>query len=165
MTDTLTIPERSRLMAKIKSKNTGPERIVRSLLHRAGRRFRIHVRALPGTPDIVLPGSRVVVFIHGCFWHRHAGCKGASTPKTHKKFWTEKFARNIANDRKHRRRLRRLGWRVVTIWECQFRHPEKALARIEKVLPARMHTAYAPLPEPAPLPRAAEPPARYGRRR
>ena len=165
MTDTLTIPERSRLLAKIKSKNTGPERIVRSLLHRAGRRFRIHVRALPGTPDIVLPGSRVVVFIHGCFWHRHAGCKGASTPKTHKKFWTEKFARNIANDRKHRRRLRRLGWRVVTIWECQLRHPEKALARIEKVLPARMHTAYAPLPESAPLPLAAEPPARYGRRR
>ena len=69
-------------MAKIKGKNTGPERAVRSLLHRAGRRFRIHVRALPGTPDIVLPGSRVVVFIHGCFWHRHAGCKGASTPKT-----------------------------------------------------------------------------------
>ena len=101
MTDTLTIAERSQLMAKIKGKNTGPELAVRSLLHRAGHRFRIHVRALPGTPDIVLPRHRTIVFVHGCFWHRHQGCKIATTPQTHRKFWADKFARNMANDRKH----------------------------------------------------------------
>jgi DNA mismatch endonuclease, patch repair protein len=134
MADTLTPSERSLLMSKIRSKNTAPERAVRSLLHRAGYRFRIHVRALPGTPDIVLTRYRLVVFVHGCFWHRHPGCKVATTPKTHKKFWTAKFARNVANDQKHRRKLRRMGWRVVTVWACQLKSPEKVLARIEKAM-------------------------------
>ena len=163
MTDTLTPLERSRLMAKIKGKNTGPERAVRSLLHRAGYRFRIHVRTLPGTPDIVLPRHRAIVFVHGCFWHRHPNCKTASTPKSHRKFWADKFARNVANDRKHRRQLRRLGWRVLTVWECQLRHPERVLARIQKILPAP-DAGYA-IPDPAPLPLAAERPAAYGSRR
>jgi DNA mismatch endonuclease, patch repair protein len=160
MTDTLTIAERSRLMAKIKSKNTGPERMVRSLLHRAGHRFRIHVRALPGTPDIVLTRHRAAIFIHGCFWHRHASCKGASTPKSHKRFWAAKFARNVANDRKHRRQLRRLGWNVVTVWECQLKHPAKVLARIEKTLSPPVFHAPA---RPARLPMVAEPRATYGK--
>ena len=163
MTDTLTPMERSRLMAKIKGKNTGPERAVRSLLHRAGYRFRIHVRTLPGTPDIVLPRHRAIVFVHGCFWHRHPNCKTASTPKSHRKFWTDKFARNVANDRKHRRQLRRLGWRVLTVWECQLRHPERVLARIQKFLPAP-GAGYA-IADPAPLPLAAERPAAYACRR
>ena len=163
MTDTLTPLERSRLMAKIKGKNTGPERAVRSLLHRAGYRFRIHVRTLPGTPDIVLPRHRAIVFVHGCFWHRHPNCKTASTPKSHRKFWADKFARNVANDRKHRRQLRRLGWRVLTVWECQLRHPERVLARFQKFLPAP-GAGYA-IPDPAPLPLAAERPAAYGSRR
>lgn len=162
MADTLTIEERSRLMAKIKGKNTGPERAMRSLLHRAGYRFRLHVRSLPGTPDIVLPRHRAVVFVHGCFWHRHPRCKTAAMPKSHRKFWADKFARNVANDRKHRRKLRRLGWRVVTVWECQLRHPERVRARIEKALrPAPR--AYV-LADSAPLPMAAEPSAAYGLR-
>ena len=163
MTDTLTPMERSRLMAKIKGKNTGPERAVRALLHRAGYRFRIHVRTLPGTPDIVLPRHRAIVFVHGCFWHRHPKCKTASTPKSHRKFWADKFARNVANDRKHGRQLRRLGWRVLTVWECQLRHPERVLVRIQKILPAPI-AGYA-IPDRAPLPLAAECPASYGSRR
>ena len=158
MADTLTKAERSRLMSKIRSKNTGPERAVRSLLHRAGYRFRIHVRSLPGTPDVVLPASRVVVFVHGCFWHRHKGCKIATTPKTHKKFWFDKFAKNVANDLKHRRRLRRLGWRVVVVWACQLKAPQKILARIQAAMPPRMQE---PTPPSAPLPLVAEPPAAY----
>ena len=134
VTDTLTIAERSRLMAKIKGKNTRPEIVVRSLLYRAGYRFRIHVASLPGKPDIVLPRYRTVVFVHGCFWHRHKGCKAATTPKSHRRFWADKFKRNVANDRKHQRQLRRLGWKVVTVWECQLRWPEKAMRRVERVL-------------------------------
>ena len=136
MTDTLTVAERSRLMARIRGKNTRPEIAVRSLLHRAGYRFRIHVASLPGKPDIVLPRHRTIVFVHGCFWHRHKGCKVASTPKSHRKFWAEKFTRNIANDKKHNRQLRKLGWQVVTVWECQLRRPEMVLRRIEKALEA-----------------------------
>jgi DNA mismatch endonuclease, patch repair protein len=162
MADTLSIAERSRLMAKIRSKNTGPERAVRSLLHRAGYRFRLHVRSLPGTPDIVLPRHRLVVFVHGCFWHRHPGCNVASTPKTHKKFWLAKFARNVANDRAHVRRLRRMGWRVATVWECQLRHPDRILARIEKSMAPRTAFSY-PAPTALPPPVAAEPRPRYGR--
>jgi DNA mismatch endonuclease (patch repair protein) len=162
MTDTLTIAERRRLMAKIKGKNTAPELAVRSLLHRAGHRFRIHVRALPGTPDIVLPRHRTIVFVHGCFWHRHTGCKIATTPQTHRKFWADKFARNMANDQKHRRRLRRLGWRIVTVWSCQLKHPDRVLARIEKALQSPS-TVYH-LPPPAPLPLVAESRPTYGRR-
>lgn len=134
MTDTLTVTERSRLMSKIRGKNTSPEIAVRSLLHRVGYRFRVHVSSLPGKPDIVLPKYRTVIFVHGCFWHRHKGCKAATTPKSHRKFWAEKFKRNIANDRKHVRQLRQLSWKVVTVWECQLRHPGKVLRHIEKML-------------------------------
>ena len=134
VTDTLSKAARSRNMAKIRGKDTGPERQVRSLLHRAGYRFRLHGADLPGKPDIVLPKYRAVVFVHGCFWHRHRGCKDATTPKSHRKFWVEKFARNVANDRKHVRRLRRLGWKVLMVWECQLRRPEQVLARLRKTL-------------------------------
>ena len=134
MTDTLSKAKRSERMSRIRGKDTGPERRVRSLLHRAGYRFRLHGSDLPGRPDIVLPKYRAVVFVHGCFWHRHKGCKIASTPKTHRKFWADKFARNVANDRKHTRRLRRLGWKVLVVWECQLKHPEKVQARLQKNL-------------------------------
>lgn len=140
MTDTLTIAERSRLMAKIRGKDTLPEIAVRSLLHRAGYRFRIHVANLPGRPDIVLPKHRTIVFIHGCFWHRHKGCKAATSPKSHRKFWAEKFRRNVANDRKHERQLRRMGWKVVTLWECQIRRPGRVLQRVGKVVESRAAT-------------------------
>lgn len=163
MTDTLSIAERSRLMAKIKGKNTAPERAVRSLLHRAGYRFRIHVRGLPGTPDVVLPKYRAVVFVHGCFWHRHRNCKIATMPQSHKKFWSEKFARNIANDARHRRKLRRLGWRVVTVWSCQLRHPERVLAKIEKALKPQIRRAADICRGTAPLPMVAEARPVYGK--
>ena len=136
VTDTLSKAERSRNMAKIRGKDTGPERQVRSLLHRAGYRFRLHVSSLPGRPDIVLPKHRAVVFVHGCFWHRHKGCKGATVPKSHRKFWAAQFARNMANDRKHVRRLRRRGWKVLVVWECQLKHPGKVQARLQKNLKA-----------------------------
>lgn len=131
VTDTLTIAERSRLMAKIKGKNTRPEIAVRSLLHRAGYRFRIHVDSLPGKPDIVLPKYRTVVFVHGCFWHRHRGCKVGKIPKSHRRFWADKFTRNVANDKKHGRQLRRLCWKVVTVWECQLKRPERVMQQVE----------------------------------
>lgn len=139
MADTLTQDERSRLMAKVRGKDTGPERMVRSLLQRAGYRFRLHVSELPGTPDIVLPRLRAVVLVHGCFWHRHKGCKEATTPKTHRKYWADKFARNIANDRKHSRELRRLGWRVIVIWECHLKHPDRVQSRLQRLLKSPGH--------------------------
>lgn len=108
-------------MSRIRGKNTEPERIVRSALHRAGFRFRLHVKDLPGKPDIVLPKYRTVIFVHGCFWHRHPGCRYAYTPKTRVSFWKRKFAENVRNDRLARRRLARLGWKVLVVWECQAR--------------------------------------------
>ena len=109
---------RSRMMAGIRSSDTGPERVVRRHLHRAGLRFRLHV-SLPGKPDIVLPKFRTALFVHGCFWHRHSGCKFSTTPATNKHFWQEKFAANIDRDTAVKRKLRSLGWRVHVIWTCQ----------------------------------------------
>lgn len=132
MADTLTKSERSALMAKIRGTNTKPEVLVRSALHRAGLRFRLHDAALPGRPDIVLARHRTVVLVHGCFWHRH-GCALASEPSSRRAFWREKFARNVARDRRTAQQLRRAGWRVLTIWECALRtaaRRERALAKL-----------------------------------
>jgi DNA mismatch endonuclease (patch repair protein) len=137
--DTLTKAERSALMAKIKATNTKPEVFVRSALHRAGFRFRLYTKGLPGRPDVVLPKHGVVVFVHGCFWHRH-GCSLSSEPATRRKFWREKFERNVARDARNARALRRLGWRVLTIWECALRTKagrEKALARLVRRVRAK----------------------------
>jgi len=109
---------RSRMMAGIKGRDTKPERVVRSWLHQAGFRFRLHRRDLPGSPDIVLPRWNAVIFVHGCFWHRHPGCAKASTPRTRARFWHDKFAGNIERDRRNILALRRLGWRVKVVWEC-----------------------------------------------
>ena len=132
MADTLTKAERSALMSRIRGKDTKPEVFVRSALHRAGFRFRLHGAALPGRPDIVLPRHRTVVFVHGCFWHRH-GCRLSSEPATRRAFWREKFARNRARDQRTARALRNLGWRVVTVWECSLRttdRRERAIATL-----------------------------------
>jgi DNA mismatch endonuclease (patch repair protein) len=132
MADTLTKSERSALMAKIRGTNTKPEVFVRSALHRAGLRFRIHNRSLPGSPDIVLAKHRTVVFVHGCFWHRH-GCTLSSEPSTRRAFWREKFASNVARDRRTAAALRRAGWRVLTVWECSLRtaaRRDEAIARL-----------------------------------
>jgi DNA mismatch endonuclease (patch repair protein) len=132
--DSLTPEERSALMSKIRAKNTKPERLVRSMLHRAGYRFSLHRKDLPGKPDIVLRKYRTVIFVHGCFWHRHKGCKGATTPKTRTEWWQAKFDRNVANDRRHVRELRKRGWHVLAVWECQLKNSEKVLARLERLL-------------------------------
>lgn len=105
-------------MSGIRGKNTEPELIVRSFLHRAGLRFRLHAK-LPGKPDLVLPRYRTAVFVHGCFWHRHEGCRYAAAPATNATFWREKFDENVRRDAAVRRRLKELGWVVQVVWECQ----------------------------------------------
>lgn len=117
--DRLSAQRRSANMARIKAKNTEPERIVRSVLHQLGFRFRLHDRDLPGTPDIVLRRHKTVVLVHGCFWHRHPRCRFAYTPKSHRQFWSEKFAATVYRDRRQRAALRRSGWNIITVWECQ----------------------------------------------
>lgn len=110
---------RSWNMSRIRSKDTKPEKVVRSILHRMGYRFRLHVRTLPGTPDIVLPKYNTVIFVHGCFWHRHSGCKYTYEPKSRKEFWDEKFRQNVKRHRDAAQQLQELGWQVLTVWECQ----------------------------------------------
>jgi DNA mismatch endonuclease, patch repair protein len=119
--DTLTPTERSERMGRIKGRDTGPEMIVRRLLHRLGYRYRLHVRDLPGRPDIVFRRRKVVIFVHGCFWHRHPDpkCKLARLPKSRLDFWLPKLDRNRARDMETQERLRALGWKVLVIWECQ----------------------------------------------
>jgi DNA mismatch endonuclease, patch repair protein len=122
MADSLTREHRSWNMSRIRSRDTKPEMVVRSLLHGMGYRFTVNGpknRTLPGRPDIVLPKYRTVIFVHGCFWHRHNGCKGTTTPKTRTDWWEAKFAGNVARDRRNQRSLRKEGWRVVVVWECE----------------------------------------------
>jgi DNA mismatch endonuclease (patch repair protein) len=121
--DNLSKERRSWNMGRIRSGNTAPEMNVRSALHRMGLRFRLHVKGLPGKPDIVLPKWQHVIFVHGCFWHRHTGCKFAYTPKTRIDFWTEKFRQNLKRDETATRELRRMGWNVSIIWECETSTP------------------------------------------
>ncbi|HMO04420.1 MAG TPA: DNA mismatch endonuclease Vsr [Kiritimatiellia bacterium] len=130
--------KRAMVMSRIRSSDTKPELIVRSMLHRAGFRFVLHRRDLPGRPDIVLPKYRAVVFVHGCFWHRHKGCKSAAMPKTRKRFWTEKFAGNVLRDKRNSIALRRAGWSVIVVWECDVqRDPNGTLANVIKRLGSR----------------------------
>jgi DNA mismatch endonuclease (patch repair protein) len=130
MVDSLSRKHRSWNMSRIRSRDTGPELLVRSALHRAGYRFRLHSKDLPGRPDIVLPKYHTVVFVHGCFWHRHKGCRFAYTPKSRVAFWNDKFASNIERDRRNSEALRKLGWRVLTVWECQATSPERWLSKL-----------------------------------
>ena len=133
MVDVHTPDQRSRNMAAIRGQDTKPEMLVRSMLHRMGLRFSLHRKDLPGKPDIVLPKHRAVVLVHGCFWHRHAGCRFSTTPQTRAAFWQEKFDGNIKRDQVKAQQLRRLGWRVLTVWECETRHPKKLGKRLGKL--------------------------------
>lgn len=117
--DHLTAEKRSWNMSRIRSKNTAPEMIVRSFLHRHGFRFRLHVKNLPGKPDIVLPKYKTVIEVRGCFWHRHPGCRIASTPSSNTEYWTEKFRCNTERDRQTETELRSLGWNLIVVWGCE----------------------------------------------
>lgn len=133
MTDVLTEAQRRYCMSRIRGKNTKPEMIVRRLLFALGYRYRLHVSGLPGSPDLVFPGRKKVIFVHGCFWHRH-NCKyGRVTPKTRKQFWAEKLEKNRQRDIRNRAELRKMGWDVLTAWECQLWNPEK-LKKLERRL-------------------------------
>ena len=150
--------KRSEVMARIRSGDTKPELMVRSLLHRSGVRFSLRRKDLPGKPDIVLPKYGTVVFVHGCFWHRHPGCKVATIPKSRVAFWEDKFARNVARDRRNQRALRAQGWRVLVVWECRvMRDPFAVLLRILRAIGRDAGTVdYSALPERRTLLRVAE---------
>ncbi|MDQ2925209.1 MAG: very short patch repair endonuclease [Acidobacteriota bacterium] len=126
--------KRSQIMAAVRSKDTSPELAVRRIVHGMGFRYSLHRRSLPGTPDLVFTSRGKVIFVHGCFWHRHSGCKYTTTPKTRVKFWKDKFDRNVERDRQARRELRRLGWRWLTVWQCDLKRPERLVKRLEKFL-------------------------------
>lgn len=119
VTDTVAPAERSRIMARVRAKDTGPEWIVRRLVFAAGYRYRLHVRALPGTPDLVFPGRRKVILVHGCFWHLHEGCPMARIPKTRPDFWVSKLYGNRLRDARNLGALAVAGWDVLTLWECE----------------------------------------------
>ncbi|HEX7376714.1 MAG TPA: very short patch repair endonuclease [Pirellulales bacterium] len=118
MADTVSQSERSRIMALVKSKDTTPEIFVRRLAHSLGYRFRLHVRSLPGCPDLVFPRLRKIINVHGCFWHMHT-CGHCRIPKTRRRYWISKLKRNTARDRRTKRILRQNGWKVLVVWECQ----------------------------------------------
>ncbi len=132
--DRLTRERRSWNMSRIRSKDTAPEKAVRSALHRLGYRFRLHRRDLPGCPDIVLPRLRTVVFVNGCFWHRHPCCRFAYTPKTRTDFWKNKFDANVLRDTAVAESLKQLGWRVLIVWGCQTRQPTELLRLMESLM-------------------------------
>jgi DNA mismatch endonuclease (patch repair protein) len=133
MTDTLTPERRSWNMSRIRGSDTGPEKIVRSALHRMGLRFRLHRKDLPGRPDIVLPALHTVVFVHGCYWHRHPGCRFAYSPKTRVEFWQAKFQDNVERDSRQQAELEAAGWRVVIVWECSTSDPEQLASELQSL--------------------------------
>lgn len=132
--DILSRAERSEMMARIRSRNTKPELIVRSLLHRLGYRFRLHSAELPGHPDIVLPRYRTIILVHGCFWHRHPRCRYAYTPQSNQSFWLAKLEANRQRDRLTLRKLRNLGWNVLVVWECESRNLSALTTRLIRSL-------------------------------
>ena len=133
--DKLDAQRRSENMRQIRSKNTKPEKLLRSLLHKAGYRFRIHRKDLPGKPDIVFPSRRKVIFVHGCFWHQHSGCREGRLPGTRQDYWRPKLERNIERDFEAIERLRELGWQVLTVWECELQVPNALPVQVQHFLP------------------------------
>ncbi len=133
MADRISPEKRSWNMSRIRGKDTKPELRVRSQLHRMGYRFRLHRKDLPGRPDIVLPKYDTVIFVHGCFWHRHKGCRFAYTPKTRVEFWQTKFDLNVRRDRRNEAALRKRGWRIIRIWECRTGDPQKLQQQLARI--------------------------------
>lgn len=134
MIGNLSMTQRSWNMSQIRSKDTKPERIVRSLLHSLGFRFRLHSKELPGKPDLTLKKYKTVIFVNGCFWHHHKNCKRATFPKTNKDYWIPKIKRNLQRDRDNEHQLKKMGWKVITIWECQVMKIDELTHIINKVL-------------------------------
>ncbi len=134
MTDVYSPEKRSAVMRQVKGRDTSPELAVRRLLWRLGARYRLHRKDLPGHPDIVMPGKRLAVFVHGCFWHGHDCARGARVPKQNRDYWEGKVARNRARDAASLDRLEALGWRVLTVWECELKDPAALEARLRSAL-------------------------------
>ena len=134
MTDVYSPEKRSAVMRRVKGRDTTPEKTVRRLLTRLGARYRLHRKDLPGKPDIVMPGRRLALFVHGCFWHGHDCARGARVPKANRDYWTAKVARNRARDEAAREALTGSGWRVETLWECELKDEGAVTARLEDLL-------------------------------
>ena len=134
MTDHVDRAKRSFIMAAVHSKDTKPEMLVRKVVHALGYRYRLHDTKLPGRPDLVFPSRRKAIFVHGCFWHRHPKCKYATMPKSRVDFWERKFCANVARDRCVRRELKKMGWTVLTVWQCELEKNEKLTEQLDDFL-------------------------------
>jgi len=134
LVDTLTKKERSKRMSLIRGTGSAPEMKLRRLVHRMGFRYRLHVKELPGKPDLVFPSRRAVIFMHGCFWHRHRGCKLARLPKSKLEFWKPKLEANRKRDIKNQRRLKASGWRVLVVWECELMDTDRVSGIVRELL-------------------------------
>jgi DNA mismatch endonuclease (patch repair protein) len=132
--DSVSRARRSEIMGRIKSKDTKPEMLVRRFLHGLGYRYALHKRDLPGAPDLVFPSRRKVILVHGCFWHQHKGCVDGRVPKSRKGYWGPKLLRNVQRDRRNISKLRRCGWRVMTVWECDISDSDRLVARLVRFL-------------------------------
>lgn len=137
MVDSISPEYRSEIMSRVRAKNTRPEMVVRRMLHAAGYRYRLHASDLPGKPDLVFASRRKVVFVNGCFWHRHRDCALARLPKSRTEFWTEKLERNRERDERNVAALRQQGWEVLTVWECEVRDPAVLMPRVVAFLERR----------------------------
>ena len=154
--------QRSAIMRRVRSKDTTPELQVRSLLHRIGYRFRLHRSDLAGCPDIVLPMYRTVIFVNGCFWHRHIACPRATTPASRLHYWLPKFERTVRRDRRNQRSLEKAGWNVMVVWECELKRMGCLAKRLDNALKKRLPQSASPIGTTL---RAAEEPAPYVARR
>jgi DNA mismatch endonuclease, patch repair protein len=133
MADTRSPEQRRRIMQAVKTANTGPEMIVRRMLHRAGYRYRLHVRHLPGKPDIVFPTRKKAIFVHGCYWHNH-GCRIGQPPKSRSEYWQPKLEANKNRDERNRNQLEELGWAVLTVWQCEIKDSAALEERLRSFL-------------------------------
>jgi DNA mismatch endonuclease, patch repair protein len=134
MTDIVSCSKRKEMMSSVKQRHTKPEIAVRKLLHRNGFRFRLHNKKLPGTPDIVLPKYKTVIFVHGCFWHQHENCRKARRPTSNVEFWNEKLDKNIERDNRKESELIKAGWKVLTIWDCEIKDEKRIIEKIKKLI-------------------------------
>ncbi|WP_229207774.1 MULTISPECIES: very short patch repair endonuclease [unclassified Duganella] len=140
MVDSIDRDARSAVMSRVKSKDTRPEMVVRKLVFAAGYRYRLHVRSLPGSPDLVFSARKKVIFVHGCFWHRHENCSLARLPKSRVEFWTEKLDGNKARDEHSREALTQAGWEVLVVWKCELKHRDQLDKRIRSFLGSVTHS-------------------------